>query len=77
MSTSVKNIKKELDSLKTRLIIGGKKPNNALNLAREAMNKKYGHGQREKELPKYGTSNQMMGYPSHYDGHENGEYWMD
>lgn len=57
--TKTDHIRKELASLKTKLIISGLSPNVALNQAQMEMNKKYGKDWRE-ELPKFqGRSNDL------------------
>ena len=48
-------IRKELAKLRNKLIIAGENPNKALNLARKAMNDKYGHTWRNE--PYLGTQN--------------------
>lgn len=42
-----KAIRKELALLRKKLIAAGESENNALNLARKAMNEKYGHQWRD------------------------------
>lgn len=70
-----KAIRKELAIYRNKLIISGINQNQALNLARKAMNDKYGKEWRN-ETPKFtGRSNDL--YPSIYNGHNNGEHWMD
>lgn len=75
---SAKQIRKELAILRNNLIISGINSNKALTLARQAMNNKYGKGWREQTTNNHlsNYSNDSI-YPSIYDGHENGEYWMD
>lgn len=48
-----KQIRKELNAMRLKLISEGESENNALNLARKAMNEKYGHTWRQE--PDYST----------------------
>ncbi len=58
-------IKNRLKSCSTE-----KEKNAAIEKARQEINLKYGKGWRE-------LDNNSHSFPSVYDGHENGEYWMD
>lgn len=67
-------IRRELKKLivkKTMSCIIEKEKNKAINEARQEINLKYGKDCRELQF-KSQTS-----FPSIYDGHENGEHWMD
>ena len=68
------DIRRELKALivsKQAIAITEKQKNNAVNEARMEINKKYGKDWRGN------TQNLSMDSPSIYDGHENGEHWMD
>lgn len=69
---STKEIRKELAILvkkKQAACTTEKERNKALEEARQEINKKYGKGWREGDVSRAA--------PSIYDGHENGEYWME
>ncbi len=51
-----------------------KEKNKALNEARQKINLKYGKDWRNSDPQ---TQKELSSFPSIYDGHENGEYWMD
>ena len=61
--------------MRKHLIAQGENENNALNLARMAMNEKYGKGWREES----DTSKQKYEdySPTEYDEHLHGEHWVD
>lgn len=66
-------IRRELKALiveKQKVCTTEKEKNQALNQARMEINQKYGKDWREND--RGNTSD-----PSIYDGHENGEHWMD
>jgi hypothetical protein len=67
-------IRRELKALivaKQQLCTTEKQKNNAVNEARMEINKKYGKDWRGN------TQNLSTDSPSIYDGHINGEHWMD
>lgn len=51
-----------------------KEKNKAVNEARMEINKKYGKDWRNSNPE---VQKELSSYPSIYDGHENGEHWMD
>ena len=68
-------IRRELKALiyeKRAKCITEKDKNRALNEARAEINKKYGKDWRQPTMREARTQE-----PSIYDGHENGEHWMD
>lgn len=74
---SVKDIKKELSVLikyKFKICLTAKERNKAVENARQEINTKYGKGWREGET--IGCRDKDY-YPSIYDDHTYGEYWMD
>jgi ribosomal protein S17 len=77
MSKKTKSIRKELAILiegKLKLCTSKKEKNAAVEIARQEINKKYGKGWRQEH--KFKPSKQYD-YPSIYDGHTFGEYWME
>lgn len=66
-------IRQELKALileKQKVCTTEKQKNNAVNQARMEINQKYGKDWR-------GNTQTLSDSPSIYDGHENGEHWMD
>jgi len=72
---TVGKIRMELAILRKKLIAEGVNENLALNLARKAMNDKYGKSWRNEGSKN--KQNKIQIYPSFYEGHTNGEHWMD
>jgi hypothetical protein len=70
-------IRRELKSLikqKTSTCTTEKENNKAINDARAEINKKYGKDWRGLE---FNSATEKSQIPSYYDGHTNGEHWMD
>jgi len=77
---STKKIRKELAILikaKLKTCSTKKEENNAVELARQEINTKYGKGWRDRDTFNSTSNNTKYEEPSIYDGHENGQYWMD
>jgi len=74
---STKQIRKELAIFRKKLISEGVNENNALTLARQEMNTKYGKGWREQDEVFSESARTKHNQPSVYDGHTHGEHWMD
>ncbi len=68
-------IRNELKKLRKKLIAQDENENNALNLARAAMNRKYGSDWRNE--PFTGKQSEGQISPSFYEGHTHSEHWMD
>lgn len=66
---------KKLIAKKQKKCITDKQKNNAVNEARREINQKYGHAWRSQpDLSKKSCSGIS---PSFYEGHVNGQHWMD
>ncbi len=74
-----KELSRRMNEIRLRrleLIAGGENENNALNIARKEANDKYGKGWREELLMNVSSASKVK-EPSVYEGHVNGEHWMD
>ena len=78
---STKQIRKELAILikeKHKTCVTESERNKVVNDVRQEINIKYGKGWRDRDLFKpYDNENTKFQSPSIYDGHVNGEHWMD